>query len=300
MRLIKKTNDMQIVFIGSGNVATHLAVALNTAGNEIVQVYNRTLDNAKLLALRLGDKRSKENRLTGSETEPTAAFRKTDPTGEDPVSRPGTGTTDQLEDICRFADLYIFSVKDDALPGIIARMPVTSGVWVHTSGNLPLSVLSPHKESGVFYPLQTFSKHREMNFRDVPVFIEGSSAATTAFLKDAAEKISDNVQELSEKKLRILHLAAVFASNFTNHMYTLASEIMREEGIPFHLLNPLITETAAKVKTMEPDAAQTGPAARFDKEVMDRQLELLNDPLKKEIYALLSKSIRNTSVNSFP
>ncbi|WP_298650805.1 Rossmann-like and DUF2520 domain-containing protein [uncultured Proteiniphilum sp.] len=253
---------MKIVFIGSGNVATHMAAALKASGSEIVQVYSRMFGNAGKLARRLG---------------------------AEPI--------DDIAQVYCGADFYIFSVKDDALPGIIAQMPLTGGVWVHTAGSIPISVLSPHNDRGVLYPLQTFSRDREVDFWDIPVFIEGNTAETAGLLRDLAETISGNVHYLSGDKRRVLHLAAVFACNFANHMYTLASEIVGEEEISFHLLNPLIAETAAKVAVMDPRTAQTGPAVRFDEKVMRKHLELLSDPLKREIYSLLSKSIHNISVN---
>lgn len=251
---------MEIVLIGSGNVATHMAMALKGAGHRIVQVYSRTMRNAKLLACKVG---------------------------ANPI--------DDVDTVHSAADLYIFSVRDTALPEIASQMPLTTGVWAHTAGSIPVSVLFPHKERGVLYPLQTFSKEREVNFKDIPLFIEGESIETTTLLKELAEGISENVYFLSGDKRRFLHLAAVFACNFTNHMYTLASEIMGEEEISFRMLNPLIAETAAKAMEMDPHAAQTGPAVRFDEKVIQKHLELLNDPMKKEIYALLSKSIHGTS-----
>lgn len=254
--------NMRIIFIGSGNVATHMAMALKVSGNEIVQVYSRTIDNARKLAGRV-------------EAVPI----------------------DDMGQIYREADLYIFSVKDDALPDIINQMPPTKGVWAHTAGSIPISVLSRQEERGVIYPLQTFSRNRVVNFWDIPVFIEGNSIETAALLKELTETISGNVHFLSGDKRRILHLAAVFACNFTNHMYTLASEIMGEEGIPFHLLNPLITETAAKVMVMDPKDTQTGPAVRFDEKVIQKHQELLSDPMKKKIYSLLSESIHKILVN---
>lgn len=253
---------MDIVIIGSGNVATHISMALKEAGNRIVQVYSRTRGNAELLARRVG-------------AEPT----------------------DDIRGIYCAADLYIFSVKDDALPEIVTHMPPTTGIWAHTAGSIPISVLSPHKKTGVIYPLQTFSREREVSFQDIPLFIEGDCAETSTLLKSLAESISGNVHTLSGDKRRYLHLAAVFACNFTNHMYTLASEILGEEDIPFHLLIPLITETASKVTVMDPHIAQTGPAIRFDEKVMQKHLGLLNDSLKREIYSLLSKSIHKVSGN---
>lgn len=251
---------MEIVLLGSGNVATHLATALNEAGYKIVQLYSRTMRNAELLASKVG---------------------------AEPV--------DRVDTLYRAADFYIFSVKDAALPEIVSQMPPTTGIWVHTAGSVPLSVLSPHKERGVLYPLQTFSKERELDLRDIPFFIEGESSATIAMLNELVKSISEKVFLLSGDKRRLLHLAAVFASNFTNHMYTLASEIMDEEGLQFFLLHPLIAETAAKAMTMDPHAAQTGPALRFDEEVIKKHLDLLGDPMKKELYALLSKSIHKRS-----
>jgi predicted short-subunit dehydrogenase-like oxidoreductase (DUF2520 family) len=242
-----------------------MAIALKAAGNEIVQVYSRTPGNAELLARKV-------------EAAPV----------------------DDIRDIYCAAGLYIFSIKDDVLPEIVAQMPQTTGVWAHTAGSMSVSVLSPHKGRGVLYPLQTFSRDRDVNFRDIPVFIEGDSAETAALLKNLAETISGSVHFLSGDKRRILHLAAVFACNFANHMYALAAEIVREEEIPFHLLNSLIAETAAKAAMMNPKEAQTGPAVRSDEKVMRKQLELLSDPLKREIYTLLSKSIHKTATDKMP
>lgn len=257
---------MKIVFLGSGNVATHLARALKASGNEIVQVYSRTAENAKLLAAQTG-------------AEPVSVLGAVDPS----------------------VDLYIFSVKDDALPEVIRQMPQTNGVWVHTAGSIPATLFSSRKEAyGVIYPLQTFSRDRALPMHDVPLFIEGSTPETTLFLEHLAGTLSAHVIPLSGEKRRYLHLAAVFACNFTNHMYTLAADILRREQIPFDVLKPLITETAAKVMTMDPVKAQTGPAVRSDKEVMQRHLALIDEPWEKEIYSLISKSIHNVFTGGQP
>ncbi|MBK5194737.1 MAG: DUF2520 domain-containing protein [Proteiniphilum sp.] len=248
---------MKIVFLGSGNVATHLAKALHAAGHRIIQVFSRSQENATLLA---------------------------DKVGAEAVSR--------LHLINTEADLYLFSVKDDALQEVILQMPQTKGVWAHTAGSLPMTLFSSRKEEyGVIYPLQTFGKNRELNFIDIPLFIEGSTPATVLFLENLARYISREVHQLPGEKRRYLHLAAVFACNFVNHMYTLSSDILLKEDIPFAMLRPLIAETMAKVTVMTPREAQTGPAVRNDEEVMRNHLELITHPQLKELYTLISKSI---------
>lgn len=253
---------MRIVFIGSGNVATHLSFALKKSGNDIVQIFSKTLENAKKLALKI-------------EAEPI----------------------DKIESINSNADLYIFSINDDALPKMVKLMPDTKGIWVHTSGSVPMNMLSLNKSDkyGVLYPLQTFSKNREVDFQNIPIFVEGNNDQTQHILEDIAKSISDDVTILKSDNRSYLHLAAVFANNFSNHMFTLASEILNSKGIPFEVLKPLIKETAAKVMEMEPKKAQTGPAIRFDEDIMKKHTNLISDSITKEIYELLSKSINKYS-----
>ena len=247
----------KIIFIGSGNVATHLAIALSKAGNNIVQIFSQTLEHAQSLA------------------------KKTQAT-----------YIDDIEKISCDADLYIFSVKDDALPEILAKMPKTTGVWVHTAGSVPMDIFKTHTDDyGVMYPLQTFSKNRDVNFSAIPVFIEGSDAKTAHFLEVLAKSVLENVQYLSSEKRKYLHLAAVFACNFTNHLYALSAEILEKESISFDVLKPLIFETVAKITEMKPKEAQTGPALRFDKTIMKKHLTLLEDEQIKNMYSLLSESI---------
>lgn len=251
------TQSLNVVFIGSGNVATHLAKAFYVAGHRVLQVYSRSLRNAELLGNNF-----------------SAAF------------------TDNFKEINCSADLYVFATKDDALPQIIEQMPETSGIWVHTAGSIPIDVLARRgKNYGVFYPLQTFSKGRELNFDGIPIFIEGDNPKTVSFLQEIGQSISSKVSVLSSEKRKYLHLAAVFACNFTNHMYVLASDIVESEGMTFDVLHALISETAAKAKVMNPTDAQTGPAVRFDKAVMQNHLQLLSDENQREIYTLLSENI---------
>lgn len=248
---------MKIVFIGSGNVATHLAKALHETGNQIVQVYSRSLENARALAESV-----------------SAEF------------------TDNIQKTSPSADMYIFSVKDDVLPELLSQMPPTTGVWVHTAGSVPMNILAPYTQNyGAMYPLQTFSKKRALDLSQTPFFIEGNSEKTNSLLEKTAKEISTNVRFLSSEKRRYVHLAAVFACNFSNHMYALASEIVEKENIPFDVLLPLINETSAKLSEMSPKEAQTGPAIRFDEKVMTKQLQLIKDNDTQEIYKTISKSI---------
>lgn len=248
---------MKIVFIGAGNLATRLSLAMQRVGMQIAQVYSRTEGSARALAGKLG-----------------------------------CGWTDSLSAIKGDADLYIFSVKDAALQDVVSKVASCKGMWVHTAGSMPMSVFEGRAERyGVLYPLQTFSKEREVNFDTVPLFLEASTEQDAEYLRSVACALSENVRFLSSDKRRHLHLAAVFACNFTNHIYALAYKLLEEEGIPTDVLLPLIDETTAKIHAMPPSAAQTGPAVRYDENVIDRHFQMLDDPDMKAIYRLLSQSI---------
>ena len=249
---------MRIVCIGSGNLATNLTLAWKEAGILVEQVFSRTEANARALAERLG-----------------CAW--TSSTGE----------------IINDADLYLFSLKDSALETVASRLPGNSGLWVHTAGSMPLAVFEPFAtRRGVLYPLQTFSKGRRIDLGNVPFFLEANSEEDGAILEQLARAVSRDVRFLPSEKRRHLHLAAVFACNFVNHIYALADDILREEGIPFEVLLPLIDETAAKVHRLTPREAQTGPAIRYDENVIDKHLAMLDKaPGLKALYETLSRSI---------
>lgn len=252
-----KSKD-KIVLIGAGNVATHLGKAFVDNGFQILQVYSRTEDSAKQLAEKL-----------------QADF-----------------TTD-LERINREADLYVFSVKDAELTDVLENLPELNGLFVHTAGSVPMSVFADyHAHYGVIYPLQTFSKIKEVDFRMIPLFIEANSLEDESRLRVIASELSDSVTVLSSEKRKYLHLAAVFACNFVNHLYYQASQILESQDLSRDLLFPLILETADKVKTLHPLEAQTGPAVRYDTNVIEKHLQMLeNAPEQQEIYRLLSDSI---------
>ena len=252
---------MKVVFIGSGNLATHLSLAMKGAGIEVVQVYSQTESHASLLA----------NKLSCSYT--------TEP-----------------EFIVVDADVYIFSVKDSALLDLIHKIPQNKGLWLHTAGSVPMGVFEGYNDRyGVLYPLQTFSKNRDIDFSIVPVFIESNSAGDEAYLLSFAGKPTRQVISLSSEKRKHLHLAAVWACNFTNHMYLMASKILQEQSLSEAFLLPLIDETAAKVHQLSAREAQTGPAIRYDENIIEKHIELLSDPNMKELYRLISRTIHKES-----
>lgn len=252
---------MNIVFIGAGRLATHLAEALHKQSFGIIQVYSRTIESAKALATRLD-----------------ASY------------------TNNIAEIYTDADLYIFSVKDSVLSDVIRQMPSNKGLWIHTAGSIPMSVFNGYiGRYGVLYPFQTFSKDREINFGEIPFFIESNNENDLALLENICNTISDKIHKLSSEKRQYIHLTGVFACNFVNHMYAISEKILGTEGIAFDVLLPLIDETAAKVHTMSPAEAQTGPAIRYDENVINKHIGLIEDPELKSIYTLLSESIHNFS-----
>ena len=199
-----------------------------------------------------------------------------------------------LAELPQDADAYIIAVKDSALQEVISKVTKgrESSLFLHTAGSMPLSVFDGYTQhGGVLYPMQTFSMEREVDFREIPLFIEASDAESLQQIRALADGISQHVYELSTADRRYLHLAAVFACNFVNHCYTLAADVLAQKGLPFDVMLPLVDETARKVHELSPKAAQTGPAIRGDQNVMKAQAALLDTP-ERTIYELLSKSIQ--------
>jgi predicted short-subunit dehydrogenase-like oxidoreductase (DUF2520 family) len=251
---------MNIVCIGSGNVAIHLAKALNIAGHSIIQVWSKTLENAVLMA-----------------------------------DQYGASAISDLDQIISHADLYLVAVKDDGISAIGNSLKDVSGLVVHTSGATDLSMLSATGRYGVLYPLQTFSKSRAVDFRKIPLCIEAQAENDLSILKDLAAQISDLIYLVDSKQRRVLHLAAVFACNFTNHLYEIGFEILKDNDLDFSILKPLIEETAHKILTELPYKAQTGPALRGDETTMAAHQALLaSNPTFSELYKILSNSIKKT------
>lgn len=278
---------MKIVLIGAGNLATHLGKALHAAGHDMVQVFSRTMQSAETLASLLD-------------------------------AEPLTDIAQVRDD----ADVYIFSVKDSALVQLVAQLCrheadglVEDGavnalrkakkgeherVFLHTAGSMPMSVFKGMAQHyGVLYPMQTFSKQREVDFSIIPCFVEANDEFAQKQIEGLAREISGRVYQLSSEDRKYLHLSAVFACNFANHCYAISQELLEEHGIPFDVMLPLINETAAKVHEMKPKDAQTGPAVRYDENVIGKQSKLLeNHPHFKKVYDSMSKSIHGLNAEN--
>ena len=251
---------MRIVLIGAGRLATNLGLTLLGAGHEIICVNSRTMKSAKALADRIGGV---------------------------PV--------DRAEDMPMEADAYIISVKDSVLADVIPA--VTKGresqVFMHTAGSMPMEMFRGMAHHyGVFYPMQSFSKERPVDFAEIPTFIEASDEKAMQVIRHLAESVTERVYELSSDDRQYLHLAAVFACNFVNHCYAMAAEVLEEHGMNFDVMLPLIDETARKVHQLHPLQAQTGPAVRYDENVIRHQIQLLrNHPFMKDLYERMSLHI---------
>jgi len=198
------------------------------------------------------------------------------------------------EAITASADMYLIAVSDDVIPSVSEWVKSPDKLVVHTSGAVPIDALAARHRKGVCYPLQSFSEGRNPDLREVPFFLEAEHKRDLPLLHALANSLSDTVQELDSATRQHLHLAAVFANNFTNHLYTLSYELMRKSGLSPGLLRPLIHETAQKIGEMDPFDAQTGPARRGDKGSMEQHLRLLEKESFKTIYSLLSNSILET------
>lgn len=219
------------------------------------------------------------------------AFRKKGVACEMVSSREG------LEDLPQ-ANVYIYAVKDEALCTVVEQVKGKErAMHLHTSGSMPISIFGKDKpHAGIFYPFQTFSKERLIeDFSTVPVFFEARGIDDISAVYSLALSITSHVYETTQHDRERLHVAGVYACNFTNLMYTIAAELLRSTHIPFSVLLPLIDETASKIHTLSPHEAQTGPARRGDANVMNHHLSLLTTEKQRELYTLLSNEIRRIS-----
>ena len=252
---------LEIDIIGAGRVARSLAPALDNAGFRINLVYSRNLKNAKKLASFL------------YEAKPTS-------------------TLDFSESR---SSMFIVSVADDAIEEVVKELVLPEdALLVHTSGSVPMSVLgyAATPNLGVLYPLQTFSMEKAVEMQEVPFLIEGDNDYSRKVIKAVASKIGDKVIETSSRQRALVHLAAVFACNFTNHMMTEADDILKDSGLDVDILSPLIIETMNKSLSLGPKASQTGPAARGDLKILEKHMSLLeNDEERQELYRIISQRI---------
>ena len=252
---------MRCVLIGSGRLATNLGHALMEAGHKVEAVYSRTLSNAQELCNKIGGY-----------------------------------ATDHPHELPMESDIFIVSLKDDALPEMLPKL--TQGrkgqMFVHTAGSLPMNIFHGRTDHyGVLYPMQTFSNQRQVNFSEISLFLEASDMQSMARIKMLADTLSQHVYELDSEGRKQLHLAAVFACNFVNHCLAMSAEVLKDKGLPFSIMLPLVDETIMKIHEIEPMAAQTGPAVRGDSMVMQMHCNMLSDkPALKRIYEDMSKDIQ--------
>lgn len=248
---------LKVVVIGSGNVAQHLVRVFEESAQVILaQVYARHPEHvAHLLPA---------NRITSD--------------------------VNFLAD----ADIYVIAVSDGAIAEVSSRLPFSGRLVVHTSGSAAMEEIDSKNRRGVFYPLQTFSKNKRVDFSSVPLCLETEHPEDYTVLEQLADCISKRIFSVDSQQRKSLHVAAVFVSNFTNHMYAIGNNICEQNNIPFDILKPLIQETANKINTLTPAEAQTGPAKRNDHSTIQKHLVFLNDETQRAIYALLTKSIQKT------
>jgi predicted short-subunit dehydrogenase-like oxidoreductase (DUF2520 family) len=245
--------------IGAGNLATQLALGLHEKGIAVHQVFSRTIESARKLAQKVN-----------------------------------AGYTNNLAELEKNADLFLIAVKDSAIPEILENLRIDENQLIaHTAGTVPMSILNGFTLNyGVFYPLQTFSKTRKVEFSEIPICIEANHPSNLLKLQFLAGKLSNTVRQINSEERKTLHLAAVFVNNFVNHFYAIGAELLHERKMSFDLLKPLIHETAAKIATMQPVDAQTGPARRNDQTIIQEHLKMLHDkPEFRKIYSFVTESI---------
>lgn len=254
----------KIVCIGAGKLASQLMPALERAGYEVVQVYSRTSISSNILASQLKNAKA----------------------------------TNDLSKIKQGADYYFFALKDDVMESVVNQLDYLENeksIFVHTSGILPLNVIPFHRR-GIFYPLQTFSPNHAVDWKKTPILVTSENDEINTSLHIMASSISDLVYKAGDQDRAALHVAAVFANNFTNHMLTLAEQICNEHHVSFEILKPIIHETIEKALEAGPANSQTGPAVRGDQHTIDKHLKMLNQDSKlQELYLMITRSIKSTS-----
>jgi len=248
----------KVSIIGTGRVAKHLSAALFEAGIVIHQLYGRDAGKSQALS-----------NLYNAQ----------------PIT--------SLDELSADTDIYIICISDDSIEKIISQIDIGDKLIVHTSGSLSIDVFKDHFDNyGVFYPLQTFSIEKEVDFKEIPICIEANTTQNEKQLRALAGRISNDIELIDSEKRLVLHTAAVFACNFTNHFYAAAEDLLKEHGLDFNLIRPLIKETADKVMDESPGNVQTGPALRRDQLSIDKHLNLLKHNAEyRELYKLITDQI---------
>lgn len=247
---------MRVTLIGSGNVATHIALRLRERGVKNVYIYSRTLSNAQSLAEKSGY----------------------------------TAVTSKKE--IPESDIYLCSVKDDHIASAFEGIELHNKLIIHTAGSVSIDVLDGlSANKGVMWPMQTFSKTKTVDWNKIPLYIEANNQESKTKLEAFAEILSPNITTVTAHQRKILHLASVLVCNFTNQLYATAYRLLTENGLEFNALYPLIEETVSKIKVLPPAEAQTGPAVRNDEKIMSMQQNLLSGR-DLEIYKTISKAIK--------
>ncbi len=244
---------MQTVIIGSGNVAYHLAKALVENNIPPSQIFGRNEKELEAISKELNIPYSTKNLVDSG--------------------------------------IYLICVSDQAVEDVSRHLTKKDCLVAHTSGSLPIDVLKGEYRKASFYPLQTFSRSKVLDYSKIPFFIEAENEEDLNILSDLAAKVSENVMESTYEKRKYIHLTAVFACNFVNHLFSRAKEISDSQKIPFDYFLPLIDETVQKIHTIEPKSAQTGPAVRNDRRILELHEQLLKDE-SLEIYKIMNLSIK--------
>lgn len=247
---------LRVSIVGSGNVATHLAAAIAQSEHKLQQILSRNTTYARILAQSVNAQ-----------------------------------SINQIIDL-KESDIIILAIKDEALKEEYIKQFPQDAIICHTSGSVPIDLLKRNPNHGIFYPLQTFSKQKMVDFSQIPICLEASNEKVMKTLHRLAKSISQKVYEINSEQRKALHLSAVFACNFSNLMYDISEQLCEESGVDFNILRPLIQETAVKVQDHLPSEVQTGPAARNDKKIIEKHLQLLNHHSDfQNIYKILTDEI---------
>ena len=247
---------IDVIIFGNGNVASQLTKAFYKAKDcNLVQVYARSKPNNFIVKKNIDF----------------------------------TNTISKIKN----AAVYIIAISDDSISEFSKQLNFQNKLVVHTSGSVGITDLKCTAKKGVFYPLQTISKHKKVNFKNIPICLETENKTDYKILEKLAKSISKKVYKINSEQRKSLHIAAVFVNNFTNHLYKIGNDICNEHQVDFTILKPLIKETANKIAHLSPKEAQTGPAIRNDIKTIEKHLNMLNSK-QQEIYRLLTKSIQET------